>query len=156
MLQEGVYPYEYMNDCEKFNGISLIEKEDFYSHLNMEDITDVDYTHAKRVCKDSEIKQLRIISWLACSEWYFIVSWKLWKYVSWNIWPWSCWISMANSFEKDLSKIRSFDWDRYVINGRKEWEEEYITLFIDMQKLITSTWKIMIKIKNRYIFNIGM
>ena len=62
LLQEGVYPYEYMNDCEKFNGISLIEKEDFYSHLNMEDITDVDYTHAKRVCKDSEIKQLRTIS----------------------------------------------------------------------------------------------
>ena len=23
------------------------EKEDFYSHLNMEDINDVDYTHAK-------------------------------------------------------------------------------------------------------------
>ena len=62
LLQEGVYPYEYMNDCEKFNGISLIEKKDFYSHLNMEDITDVDYAHAKRVCKDSEIRQLRIIS----------------------------------------------------------------------------------------------
>ena len=30
------------------------------------------------------------------------------------------------------------------------------TLFINMQKLITNTWKIMIKIKNLYIFNIGI
>ena len=30
---------------------SLPEKEDFHSCLNMEGITDSDYTHAKRVCK---------------------------------------------------------------------------------------------------------
>ena len=52
MLQKGVYPYEYMDDWEKFNETSLPEKEDFYSHLNMEDINDADYTHAKRVCRD--------------------------------------------------------------------------------------------------------
>ena len=46
-----------MDDWEKFNETSLPEK-DFYSHLNMEDITDVDYAHAKRVCKDFEIKRL--------------------------------------------------------------------------------------------------
>ena len=34
------------------------EKEEFYSNLNMEDITDADYMHAKRVCKDFEIKNL--------------------------------------------------------------------------------------------------
>ena len=34
------------------------EKVDFYSHLNMEDITDADYSHAKRVYKDFEIKKL--------------------------------------------------------------------------------------------------
>ena len=33
-----------------------LKKEDFYSHLNMEDITDADYAHAKRVCKDFEVK----------------------------------------------------------------------------------------------------
>ena len=27
--------------------------------MNMEDITDVDYTHPKRVCKDFQIKNLR-------------------------------------------------------------------------------------------------
>ena len=30
----------------------------FYSHLNMEDITDADYALAKRICKDFEIKKL--------------------------------------------------------------------------------------------------
>ena len=37
---------------------SLPEKEDFYSHLNMDNITDSDYAHAKKVCKDFEIKNL--------------------------------------------------------------------------------------------------
>ena len=47
-----------MDDWEKRNETSLPEKEDFYSHLNMEDITDADYAHGKRVCKDFEIKNL--------------------------------------------------------------------------------------------------
>ena len=34
-----------MDDWEKFNEISVPEKEDFYSHLNMEYITDADYEH---------------------------------------------------------------------------------------------------------------
>ena len=46
-----------MDNWGKF-GETLPEKEDFYSNLNMEDITDVDYVHAKRVCKDFEIKSL--------------------------------------------------------------------------------------------------
>ena len=58
MLQEGVYPYEYIDDWEKFNEETLPKKEDFYSHLNMKDITDADYVHAKRVYKDFEIKNL--------------------------------------------------------------------------------------------------
>ena len=47
-----------MHDWEKFNETSLPEKEDFYSHLNMEDITDAYYKHAKGVCKGFEIKSL--------------------------------------------------------------------------------------------------
>ena len=31
----------------RFNEISLPENKDFYSHLNVEDITDADYAHAK-------------------------------------------------------------------------------------------------------------
>ena len=56
-MQEVVYPYEYMDDWKKFNETLLPEKEDFYSHLNMKDITDTrNYLHTKRVCKNSEIK----------------------------------------------------------------------------------------------------
>ena len=62
LLQKGVYPYEYMDDWEKFNEASLVEKKDFHSHLYMKDITDADYAHAKRVCKDFEIKKFRRIS----------------------------------------------------------------------------------------------
>ena len=47
-----------MDDWEQFNETSLPEKEDSHSHLNMEDITDADYTHLKRVCKDFEIQNL--------------------------------------------------------------------------------------------------
>ena len=42
LLRKGVYPYEYMEDWEKTNENLLPEKEDFYSHLNMEDTTDAD------------------------------------------------------------------------------------------------------------------
>ena len=47
-----------MDDWEKFNENLLPEKEDFYSHLNMDDITDADCTNAKIVCKDFEVKRL--------------------------------------------------------------------------------------------------
>ena len=59
-LRKGIYPYEYMDNWEKFNEALLPEKEDFYSHFNMEHITDADCAHAKRVCKDFEIKNLGI------------------------------------------------------------------------------------------------
>ena len=39
LLQKGVYPYEYVNDWEKFNETSLLEKEEFYSHLNMDNVS---------------------------------------------------------------------------------------------------------------------
>ena len=45
-----------MDDWEKFNETSLPEKKDFCSHLNIENITDPVYTHAKRVYKDFETK----------------------------------------------------------------------------------------------------
>ena len=35
-------------DWEMFNETTLPEKEEFYSNLNMEDITDTDYMHAKK------------------------------------------------------------------------------------------------------------
>ena len=50
LLREGVYTYEYKDECEKLNEI-LPENCKFCSKLNMKYITVVDYMHAKRVCK---------------------------------------------------------------------------------------------------------
>ena len=47
-----------MDDCEKFNEIWLPEKQEFYSHLSMEDITDAYDKDAKRIYKDFEIRIL--------------------------------------------------------------------------------------------------
>ena len=58
LLRKGVYPYEYVDDWEKINETTLPEKEEFYSNLNLEEITDEDYMHGKIVCKDFEIKKL--------------------------------------------------------------------------------------------------
>ena len=53
-----IYPYEYMDSWERFNEKLLPDKEDFYSSLNMEDITDVEYRHAKEVFKNFNNKNL--------------------------------------------------------------------------------------------------
>ena len=74
MFREGIYPCEYMDDCRKFNETSLTEKEDFYSHLNMENITDASYVQAKIVCKDFEIKNLG-----ECHDLHILISWCIWE-----------------------------------------------------------------------------
>ena len=43
-----------------------------------------------------------------------------------------------------------------LLTVEKTSEEKYVTLVIDMRKLITNTWTIMIKIKNCHILNIVM
>ena len=58
LLRKGVHPYEYMDDSEKFSETLLPEKEDSYSHLNMENITVVDYAYAKKVCKGFKRRHL--------------------------------------------------------------------------------------------------
>ena len=58
LLKKGVCPYGYMDSLEKFNEISLPDKESFYSELNKEDITDEDYVHAQKVWKVFKIKNL--------------------------------------------------------------------------------------------------
>ena len=58
LLRKVVYPYEYMDCWEKFNGTKLPDKESFYSELNKEGITDEDYVHAQKVWDVFEIKNL--------------------------------------------------------------------------------------------------
>ena len=58
LLRKRVYPYEYADTWEKFSEISLPSKKDFYSNLNMEDISDIDYRHANNVFKVFKLESL--------------------------------------------------------------------------------------------------
>ena len=58
LLRKGVYPYEYMDTRERFNEILLPSKEDFYSNLNMEDISDIDYRYPNNVFKRFKLENL--------------------------------------------------------------------------------------------------
>ena len=55
LLRKGVYPYEDMDNWEKFDETTLPPKEDFYSELNLEGISDEDYAHAQKVWEVFEI-----------------------------------------------------------------------------------------------------
>ena len=56
--EKGVYPYDYMNAFDKFNDEQLPSKEQFYSRLTEEGITNDDYTKAKQIWKHFDIKNM--------------------------------------------------------------------------------------------------
>ena len=58
LLRKVVYPYEYMDNWERFDETSLPDKESFYSSLNMESIDDIDYRHGNNVFKNFKLKHL--------------------------------------------------------------------------------------------------
>ena len=58
LLRKGVYPYEYMDNWERFDETSLPDKESFYSSLNMENIDDIDYRHGNNMFKKFKLKNL--------------------------------------------------------------------------------------------------
>ena len=58
LLRKDVFPYECMYSWEKFNETALPPKNDFYSNLNLEDISDKDYTRAKKAWDVFKIKNL--------------------------------------------------------------------------------------------------
>ena len=58
LLRKGIYPYKYMDSLERFDETSFPNKEGFYSGLNMENITDIDYRHANTVFKKFKLKNL--------------------------------------------------------------------------------------------------
>ena len=60
-----------MDEWKKFNETLFPEKEEFYSNLNIEDITGADYTHAKRVCKVFDDIMIYISKLIDYFSWVF-------------------------------------------------------------------------------------
>ena len=58
LSKKGVYPYDFMDSFEKFNNRELPTKDQFYSILNDEHITDDEYIHAKEVWNTFYIKTM--------------------------------------------------------------------------------------------------
>ena len=58
MLRKGVYPYEYMDNWERFNETSLPSKESFYGTLNTENIENIDYRHGNNVFNKFKLNNL--------------------------------------------------------------------------------------------------
>ena len=57
MTSKGVYPYDYMDSFYKFNE-QLPSKEEFYSILNNESITNEAYQHAKKVWRTFKLRNM--------------------------------------------------------------------------------------------------
>ena len=58
MKQKGIYPYDHMDSFEKFKQTELPMKEQFYSILNNEHITDEDYQHAQNVWNTFKLQSM--------------------------------------------------------------------------------------------------
>ena len=57
MTRKGVYPYDHMNSFDKFNE-KLPTKENFFSIMNNEHISNKDYQHAKTVWETFNLKTM--------------------------------------------------------------------------------------------------
>ena len=58
LLRKGVYPYEYMDDWDRFNEGKLPNKREISISWNMEDISEIGYRHALKVFNKFNIKNV--------------------------------------------------------------------------------------------------
>ena len=158
LLRKGVYPYEYMDNWERFNETLLPSKESFYSNLNMENIDDIDYRHGNNVFKRFKLNNLG-------------------EYL--DLYVQSDTLLLADVFENFRNKcleVYELDPARFLSLPGLAWqaclkktnielelltdydmllkeEVEYVILYIDTLKQIINIWKIMTKAKNHHTFN---
>ena len=64
IARKGFYPYEFIDDHTKLNYPGLPPKENFYSKVKLDSISDEDYTHAQNVYKTFKCKDFGDYHWL--------------------------------------------------------------------------------------------
>ena len=119
-----------MDEWEKFNETLLPEKDNFYSNLNMGNITDADYMQAKEFFNDFEIKNLCEYHDLYLKSDTLLL------------------VNVSEDFRKRCLEIYLLDPPKFISapglawqaalkkNKKGKLEGEYDTLLIDIQKLI--------------------
>ena len=147
LLQKSVYPYEYMDYWENNDGKSL-PKKGFYNNLNMEDITDPAHALTKRVCKDFEIKNLgELHDLFAQSDTLLLAdvfdNFRIMCLKIYELDPAKFISALGKARQAALKKTEVkldllTDIDLLLI-VEKRIGEEYVTLFINIQKLITNS-----------------
>ena len=58
MKAKGVYPYDYMDSFQKFSQTQLPKRDDFYSLLTNEEISESEYAHAQKVWETFGIENM--------------------------------------------------------------------------------------------------
>ena len=58
MKAKGVYPYDYMDSFQKFSETQLPKRDDFYSLLTNEEISESEYAHAQKVWETFGIENM--------------------------------------------------------------------------------------------------
>ena len=59
VFQKDIYCYEYMDSRDKFEKKKMPLREQFYSHLKEESVSEDDYAHAQKVWNEFNIQSLR-------------------------------------------------------------------------------------------------
>ena len=100
-----------MNSWERFNETSLPPKKDFFSNLNLENISDEDYVHAQKVWDVFKIKNLGEyhdlyvkIDTLLIADIFESFTYMCLKFCL--VFCICTWISMASLFKEEKSRIR--------------------------------------------------
>ena len=106
----------------------------------------------------------RRVSWFMREKWYTAIGWciqKLPQQVHRNVRAWSITnrqISVTGRSKKVRSKIRTDDWYHFSTNEREREASDVlcVMLYISMQNLTTSVWRIMEQTMNLHVSCIGM
>ena len=148
-MPKNVFLYEYMDHWKKFNETSLPEEEDFYSHLNMKDITDADYGHAKKVFKDFEIKHLgKYHDLYVQSDTLLLVDvFENFRNICLKIYALDSAKCLSDSRK---NKIKSFNWYDMLLMVEKDIRGGICHYIYWYAKANNKYMKILIKIKNRH------